>query len=158
MRFHIGLILCALITTAAAQTRDHNEVVQVENEDPEMTAAIHKARRSLDQFLLLAANPPAGTSGFKLKVMVKDSSRTEHFWVAPFKRLASGFEGELANEPRVVSNVKHGQIIRFSRDEISDWGYMRGSRQVGSETVCVLFKRMPKDQANYYRKNHGFDC
>jgi uncharacterized protein YegJ (DUF2314 family) len=144
---------------AVAQVkRDEDEVVKIERSDPDMTAALERARASLDEFLAVAANPPPGTSGFKLKVMIREGDAVEHFWVTPFRILDSGFEGVLANDPRVVKNVKLGQRVRFARADISDWGYARDGRQVGSYTVCVLFRKMPKEQADYYRKNHGFDC
>ena len=143
---------------AAAQKRDESEVVFAGADDPQMVAAIREARATLDGFLALAANPPAGAEKFKLKVMVADGPSVEHFWVIPFRATAEGFEGTLANDPKVVRNVKAGQLIRFTKAEISDWGYTKAGRQVGSFTVCVLFKKMPADQADYYRKNHGFDC
>lgn len=123
-----------------------------------MVAAIKHARTTLVDFLKLAANPPAGTDGYKLKVMVIDGAKTEHFWVTPFKVLPDGFAGVLANDPKVVRNVKAGQTVRFDDSLISDWGYTKDGRQVGSFTVCALFKKMPAEQAEYYRKNYGFDC
>jgi uncharacterized protein YegJ (DUF2314 family) len=160
MRCFRFLVTVAAIwsNTVVAQQRDESEVLLVGTTDPQMVAAIREARATLDGFLALAASPPAGTENFKLKVMVKDGSNTEHFWVTPFRPTAEGFEGILANDPRIVRNVKAGQTIRFAKAEISDWGYVRAGRQVGSFTVCVLFKKMPADQADYYRKNHGFDC
>jgi uncharacterized protein YegJ (DUF2314 family) len=153
------LLLAALSVLAFAQEgRDESEVVFVGTTDPDMIAAIRQARSTLDEFLSLAANPPPNTTGFKLKVMVKDGSKTEHFWVTPFRRVNDAFAGVLANDPKVVHNVRSGQVVRFTRAEISDWGYEKDGRQVGSYTVCVLFRKMPKEQADYYRKNHGFDC
>jgi uncharacterized protein YegJ (DUF2314 family) len=154
-----ALLLISLVASmASAQQRDDDEVVMVGTKDPEMILAIRTARAELDQFLALASAPPVETSGYKLKVMVRDGENTEHFWVIPFSREPEGFVGTLANDPRVVRNVKAGQRLRFSRDQISDWGYVRNGRQVGSFTVCVLFKKMPEEQATYYRKNYGFDC
>jgi len=144
--------------TASGQKRDDNEIIMVSAQDREMVAAIQKARSSLDTFLELARNPPPEVSGLKLKVMVKDSNGTEHFWVAPFKPTATGFEGTLGNEPRIVKSVKYGQLLTFTRADITDWGYVKNGRQVGSFTVCAMFKHAPKEQADYYRKNHGFDC
>ncbi len=160
IHLHAWLITVLLLfaVTAAPAERDEGDVVLVGEHDPEMIAAIKKARASLDEFLKLAAAPPPGTSGFKLKVMVKDGNDTEHFWVSPFQVTALGLQGTLANEARVVRTVQFGQLIRFTRAEISDWGYVRNGRQVGSFTVCALFPRMPKEQADYYRRNHGFDC
>lgn len=151
------LIGAALVSSMAfAQAKDRT--VLVANADPAMVAAISKAQATLDTFLATAAKPPAGTSGYKLKVAVADGADTEHFWVLPFRATAKGFEGVLANEPNIVSNVKMGQTIKFIRKDISDWGYLKNERQVGSFTVCALFKKMSKDEVAYYRNNHGFDC
>ena len=152
------LIVLLVAAPALAQKRDHDEVVLAHEKDPDMVAAIRRARDTLDEFLAIAAKPPANASRFKLKVMIKDGRDTEHFWVTPFEVAGEGFQGILANQPRVVRNVRAGQIVKFSRAEVSDWGYVKDGRQVGSFTVCALFKNMPREQAEYYRKNHGFDC
>lgn len=153
-------LLAALVwlPAGAESKRDENEVVLVDNDDAEMAAAIRQARAKLDEFLALAAKPPAGSSDFKLKVMLRDGDDTEHFWVTPFTPEGKRFKGTLANEPQIVSNVEAGDEIEFSREQISDWGYTKNGRQVGSYTVCAMFKKMPPEQAHYYRKNHGFDC
>lgn len=152
------LALALVVPPGLAQKRDENEIVLVGEKDPDMVAAIREARAGLDEFLKLAEKPPAEVSGLKLKVMVRDQNGTEHFWVSPFRSVGEKFEGNLANEPRIVRSVRNGQVIGFAREEISDWGYVRNGRQVGSFTVCVLMKKVPKQQADYYRKNHGFDC
>lgn len=159
-RIHIPIAFLLAVFSAGAlpQQRDENETVSIGEHDPEMVAAISKARASLGEFLRLAADPPAGTEGYKLKVMVIDGARTEHFWVTPFKVLPDGFAGVIANEPKVVTNVRAGEVVRFDESLITDWGYVRNGRQVGSYTVCVLFRNMPAEQAAYYRTHHGFDC
>ncbi len=161
MRYAKALLVFALITlpaVATSQQRNENEIVLVGATDPEMVAAIKHARATLPDFLKLFAHPPAGTDEYKLKVMVIDGDKTEHFWVTPFKVLADGFAGVIANDPEVVKSVKAGQVVRFERTLISDWGYTKNGRQIGSFTVCALFNKMPAEQADYYRKNHGFDC
>jgi len=156
--FTVALILACLVAAAGAQQRDHNEVVNVPNQDPDMAAAIAKAQATLDEFLATwRANPP-GTSEYRLKVRVRDGERTEHFWIQPFRPVDGGFEGNLANEPRVVRNVRGGQRISFSRGDITDWGYLRAGKQEGSFTICALFKHAPKAQVDYYQKNYGFEC
>ena len=135
-----------------------DKVVTTKQSDPDMEAARQKALATLDSFLATAAKPPADTSDFKLKVAVKDGRITEHFWVIPFAVTPQGFEGTLANEPELVHTVALGQVIKFTRADISDWGYTKAGRQVGSFTVCALFKKMSKEDVKYYRDNHGFDC
>lgn len=147
-----------LSTAVSSHGRDTNEIVLVGTTDPNMVAAIRQARNTLSDFLTLASAPRSGTEGYKLKVMIRDGDAVEHFWVSPFRIEGNSFAGILANEPRLVKNVKAGQMVRFGRDEISDWGYVQKGRQVGSFTVCAMFKTVPAEQADYYRKNHGFDC
>ncbi|TIL76718.1 MAG: DUF2314 domain-containing protein [Mesorhizobium sp.] len=159
MKFLARAVLSLMLALAPAHVHAQGDkTVMVRSDDPEMTTAIEQARASLDDFLALSEAPPPGTDKFKLKVMIVDGDATEHFWVIPFKRTASGFAGILANEPEIVQNVVYGQYIEFSRDDISDWGYIRDGHQVGSYTVCVMLKKMSEQDADYMRSNYGFDC
>ena len=157
-RLAAAFFIAVAAVSAAAQQRDHNEIIKVPNQDRDMAAAIAKAQATLDEFLAVWKAKPAGATEFRLKVGVKDGAQTEHFWVQPFGLSGAGFEGTLANEPRMVRNVRNGQQITFTRAEISDWGYVLEGKQVGSFTICAMFKHAPKDQADYYRKNYGFEC
>ena len=130
----------------------------ISEDDAEMDAAITHARATLDEFLSVMSRPPKGASGFKLKVELSDSNGTEHFWVEPFSKTATGFEGTLANDPEIVANVKLGQKIAFTGDQVSDWGYVLGGKQIGSFTVCVMMKHVPVEEADIYRKDYGFVC
>ena len=158
VRTMLSLMLALAPIPAGAQSQGDDKVVNVARDDPDMAAAIAQARASLDQFLALSDAPPAGTTDYKLKVAVKDGDTSEHFWIIPFHKTATGFAGTLANEPQAVHNVTAGQELEFTRDDISDWGYTKNGRQVGSFTVCVLFKTISKEEADYYRENYGFDC
>ncbi|MER9237629.1 DUF2314 domain-containing protein [Mesorhizobium sp. M0633] len=157
VRATIALVLAFAPVSADAQSGEKG-VLGVARDDPEMAAAIEQARASLDDFLILSEAPPSGTATFKLKVRIEDGTATEHFWIIPFHRTAGGFAGILANEPQAVHNVVAGQEIEFTRDEISDWGYTKNGHQVGSFTVCVMLKKMSKEDADYLRDNYGFDC
>lgn len=160
VRTMIFLMLAFAPGLAEAQNSNQggDKVVSVPRDDPDMAAAIAQARAGLDEFLTLSEAPPPLTSDFKLKVEFRDGDAAEHFWIIPFHRTATGFAGTLANEPQSVHNVVAGQELEFTREDISDWGYTRNGRQVGSFTVCVLFKTMSKEDVDYYRQNYGFDC
>jgi len=137
---------------------DENDIVWIDKDDPDMSKAIRTARDSLDEFLELHAAPEPGMSDFKIKVRIEDDYGSEHFWITPFEADQRGFIGTLANEPRAIRSVAHGQRIEFDRDMISDWGYIQNGKQIGSFTICVLFDSMPASEVDYYRKEHGFDC
>jgi len=152
------VLLTACSPSASSQATDDDSVVMIAEDDAEMEAAIKHAQSTLDEFLAVVANPPKGSSGFKLKAELSDSNGTEHFWILPFTQTADGFEGTLANEPEIVTSVKLGKKISFSRSQVSDWGYVLNGRQVGSFTVCVMMKHVTAEEAAYYRAEHGFDC
>lgn len=150
------LFLC--LAALQANERDANETVASERQNPAIAAAVREAQAGLDGFLQLAENPPANTQGYKVQVMVSDDYGIETFWVLHFRALEKGFIGELANEPRVVKSVTWGQQLHFTREQITDWGYLKNGRQVGNFTICALFKEMPVEQVEFYRTQHGFDC
>ncbi len=160
IRAVLSLMLALAPGLAGAQATDpgDDKTVTFALDDPEMAAATAQALASLDEFLALSRTPPPGTGTFKLKVMIRDGNVTEHLWVIPFQRTETGFAGILANEPQGVHNVVAGQFIKFNRDDISDWGYTRNGHQVGSFTVCVMLKTMPREDADYMRGHYGFDC
>jgi len=134
-----------------------DQVIRVSAEDPEMNSAITQARASLDTFLLLARNPPQGAENFKLKVKFSDGDENEHMWVTPFEQNGHTFTGVLADTPETIRTVRAWQTVTFDRSDISDWGYERGGKQFGSFTVCVLLKRMSKQEAQQYL-DYGFQC
>lgn len=153
------LLMLLVVHSVHAEQFDEDEVVWVEGEDPVMIEAIQNARKTLDGFLQKHSDSVPSVESYKLKVMLSDSNGTEHFWVTPFRAVANGrFEGVLANEPQVVRSVSYGQVIEFDRSMISDWGYVENGKQIGSYTICALFKSMPKEQVEYYEENHGFVC
>jgi uncharacterized protein YegJ (DUF2314 family) len=154
----IAPLLVLGLTAFRASARDSNEVVSADRQDPAISAAVRQAQAGLTEFLALAAKPPANTSGFRVQVMAEDSNGIETFWITHFRPLEQGFIGEVANEPRIVKSVTWGQQLRFTREQITDWGYLKNDRQVGSFTICALFKEMPAEQVEYYRSQHGFDC
>lgn len=146
-----------VIALASDDTID-DRVVNVDEQNRVMNAAISQARSTLDEFLELHDLPPEGAENFKLKVMLSDDNGVEHFWFTPFKRIEGGFAGVLANEPSVVNSVEFGEVYGFKREQITDWGYELNGRQYGSYTVCALFNFMEKEVVTIYKRDHGFIC
>lgn len=157
MRAAILIALAAFSSQAWTAGKD-DQTVLIRSEDQEMNAAIERAQSTLDEFLKINANPPSGASGFKIKVRIEDSHGTEHMWVTPFKKTEKGFSGVLADDPEYVTSVKNGQVLNFTRRDVTDWGYVQDGKQKGSFTVCVLFKHMPASEVEQYRRDYGFEC
>lgn len=128
------------------------------SEAGQVDVAIQQARATLDAFLRTAQNPPAGASDFRVKVRFSNARGSEHMWVGPFRQRDGELEGTLTNTPQIVTNLRHGQTVRFKKQDISDWGYVKDGKQVGSFTVCALLKTMPAAEAKRYREEYGFVC
>jgi len=154
----LGSILLLLVAFSSfAEERDVNEIINVRESDEQMNAAMLQARESLDLFVSRLQNPEQGDANFALKVEIADAHGVEHFWVSDIQVTDTGFQGVVANEPRVVQAVALGQPIRFARDLVSDWSYDSHGVKQGAFTLRVLLKMMPEDQADYYRKTVGWD-
>jgi uncharacterized protein YegJ (DUF2314 family) len=126
-------------------------VITVEEDDPEMNAAIAKARSTLPEFWKHFDSPGPGEGNFVLKVEINDGKVGEHFWVSSLERKDGKLLGTIDNEPSLVKNVKNGERIEIPQDKISDWMYMRNGKMVGNETARPLLKKMPKEEAEAVR-------
>jgi uncharacterized protein YegJ (DUF2314 family) len=128
--------------------------------DPEMAAAMQKARGTLPQFLALARAPSATTSNFAVKVGVRDKKRdiVEYFWITDFVEKDGRFSGQIDNDPDTVDTVKLGDTISFGQEEIVDWLYLDGRRIKGNYTICVILKRSPPEEAQAAVRKYGFEC
>ena len=151
----INFVVAALaffVLTNAVAAKD--KVINFKTGDPEMAAAIDKARKSLDQFWKMYASPQPGVSGFSLKVAIREpnNDNTEHFWLGKIRRLDDGkLSGIINNDPNYIRSVRRGQSYTFTSGMISDWMFYRNGKIVGAETMRPMIKRMPKAQADRYR-------
>ena len=126
-------------------------VINVPDDDAEMTAAIASARASLPSFWDEMAKPKAGEDSFALKVRITDAGKSEHFWIVDVAREGPKLSGRINNDPEIVGNVAMGQRYEFSEADITDWMFMRNGKIVGNATMRPLLKRMPPEQAETYR-------
>ncbi len=152
------LVLTLCLTAHAEAQKIDDQTRLISGQDRAMNAAIAEARKTLDEFLALAKNPPQGASGFKIKAMVSDENGIEHLWFSPFKEVAGGFAGVLVNEPTIIKSMKYGSVYGIRREQITDWGYVQDGKQKGSFTVCALFLTMDKVTVERYKSDHGFEC
>ena len=153
----IGLLIVLSLQVFADEKID-DQVRLISEQDKAMNKAIATARSKLKEFFKVAEDPPTGADGFKLKVMVSDDSGVEHLWFSPFKEIEGGYAGVLVNEPSTIKSMEYGKVYAFRESQITDWGYVLNGKQIGSYTVCVLFKSMEKSVVEQYKRDHGFTC
>ncbi len=131
---------------------DRDQITSVDSDDPEMTAAIAKARADLPQFWEMFAHPEHGESEFALKVKITDSNGTEHFWVSELERKDGKIKATINNDAVTVKSVKLVDRITIPEADISDWMYMRDGKMYGNGTLRPLFKKMPAAEVEKLKK------
>lgn len=147
----VSLMAGACLSLLGACSKQ-DQVISVDGNDPDMNAAIAKARETLPQFWQVFEKRDHGENEFSLKVKITDAKGSEHFWVSQLDRRDGKTTGIVNNEPDSVRSVKLGQRIEIPQADISDWLYMRNGRMVGNRTLVPLFKTMPKEEAERYKQ------
>lgn len=156
---HLARVLLALlwicVSLAPLWPASAQPVMNFNEGDREMKAAIQKARATLNEFWQAMERRAPGEEGFTLKVRVpvvgpkKDEG--EHIWIDRVERLADGrVAGRLANQPRRFKG-KVGERRVFSADQITDWMFRRNGKFVGMETMRPVLKRMSPEEAEQMR-------
>lgn len=144
-----------LLSMPAVADEEKDKVIFVEEDDPEMAAAIAKARATLDEFWRQHEKPDQGVTHLVLKVRIPHEpgkgAPYEHFWLSDIKRGSPILSGAIDNDPNFAKGVVLGQRYSFGEADISDWSYTRNGKIVGNQTLRVLLKKMPADQAAQYR-------
>jgi uncharacterized protein YegJ (DUF2314 family) len=153
MKKQKNIFLSALLLMAAlfAGCSKHTDMYSASPDDPEMNAAIAKARETLPQFWQSFEHPKPGESDYALKVKITDKNGTEHFWVIDLQRKDGKIFGTINNDPEMVKNVKMGDRIEIPEPDISDWLFIRNQKMAGNYTLRVELKRAPKEEAEKYK-------
>lgn len=145
----LGALVAGVVFASGslAEAPREERTVQVPEGDPEMGAAIAKARATLDVFWTALAAKAPGTETFSLKVEITDGIEVEHFLTSQVEQTADGrIFANIDNYPQFVRNVTFGQRIEVPQADISDWMFWRDGKVVGGETLRVLLKRMTPDE------------
>lgn len=149
LAFGITCLIGGHATLAIAQS---SNVTDVSEDDKEMNSAIASAKKTIAQFWTALENPPAGATGFAIKVAFNDNGNVEHIWCNNPARRNGKIFATVSNTPVKVSHVKDGQRLEVDPQDISDWMYVRGDKKiVGGRTIRALLKHLSKEQADYYR-------
>ena len=140
----LGVTVLAL-SLAGCGKKPTDMVTFVEDDDPQMNAAMDKARTTVGTFLAALQAPKPGQGAFSVKVAFTDGTNTEHMWLAPVSYDGQNFQGTVNNTPQKVKNVKMGDKVKVEPSQkISDWMYVENRRLRGGETLRVLRRRCPR--------------
>jgi uncharacterized protein YegJ (DUF2314 family) len=140
-------VLALALPVAGCKKAGRDMTITVSSDDPEMMAAIAKARETLPEFWKAFQHPDSRESGFALKVKITDAHGTEHFWATGIKRKGGIISGQIENVPGLVTSVTQGEEVTIAEAEISDWRYLLDGKLKGAYTVRALLPKMsPRDR------------
>ena len=131
-------------------------VATVEEADPEMAAAMAKARATLPEFIAAVRAPTPAQSAFTIKAPFHDGDRTEYMSVTPVSFDGKTFHGTLDDRPVSLHNVKIGDKVTIEPPRVADWSYVDGGKLVGGYTLRVLRARLSPEQRREYDRTRAF--
>ena len=136
---------------------ERDELVVLAINDPVMTAAIHRARKTLAQFLTLARHPGPTMTGFSVKIALLADNGAEFFWIHPFAHVDERFIGQINNTPRAAMNLKMGDTVSFVKNEIVEWMYMDEGTMKGNYSARAFLKSAAPKDREAFRRRFGLD-
>ena len=141
-------------------------IFQATKDDPEMRAAIKKARKTFPNFLLEAdadlsrAIPILEDALVKIYIPTTANPELgEHLW-ARYLGHEPEHEGRflalLLSTPRKIKKMAKGDRIDFSVKSLSDWLYVTDGKAHGAFTVAVLRSRMTRAELKKHDAAYPF--
>jgi uncharacterized protein YegJ (DUF2314 family) len=152
-----ALALIGVLLTLLTACSKRDKAVGIGDDDPEMAAAIAKARQTLPQFWEAFDQRAHGESNFVLVVRITDKGRVEHFLTTDFERRDGKTRVTISHAPKIVASVKLGDRIEIPEVDstdwcyITDWSYMRTGKYVGMATFKARLKHMHMSAADVER-------
>jgi len=119
-----------------------HRVINVDDEDIAMNAAIEKAKETFSQFERNWKR--SDIEGFSIKLAMKtDNGEREHIWFTPITIDEKQVTATCANDPEGVTGLKFGDLRTVDRSTVSDWMIMENGKCYGGYTIRVLSERDP---------------
>jgi uncharacterized protein YegJ (DUF2314 family) len=158
MPYPRAILLLALVgcggDSSVVERPDQPPVVNFEQSDEEMAAAIRQARGSIQGFIDQLPALRAEGAYFSVKVPIQVGLNTEHVWIDSPQYANGAFHGKLGNEP-LEGPFKLGDLMSTPVAELSDWIAVRGGECFGGFTIVVVRSRLSPEQRLAFDQNAG---
>jgi len=148
----VALVACGPASTkaapeAGAQIIDQGDnIVDFAGDDAQMNGAKLKARQTLPIFWRHLEAHPEMEHDLKVGLPTAAGS-LEHIWVSDIKIDGAKIAGRLVNDPVDLAGLSMGSPVTFTRDQISDWAYVKDGKMYGHYTTRVVVKHLDPTEA-----------
>jgi uncharacterized protein YegJ (DUF2314 family) len=148
-----------------ARARPSQTGVQQSNEsspelqDKEEREAIIQARATVQTFIDALTAPSHRGLSFEVRKDFQTVGGPEHFWLREVSFDGKLFHGTVSDTPAVATQVKLGDRIAVSPNEISDWWFIDADRKkmIGGYTLRADKKRWTPERRKAWEKSVGID-
>jgi uncharacterized protein YegJ (DUF2314 family) len=110
--------------------------------DAELDAAMDAARASFPAFLAESMNNESSGTAFIAKVHAVTPQGAEDLWLSGVGEEGDAFGGAVESEPKTLTDLQVGQLVRFTLGEVVEWHYFQEDKVVGAQVTRVLRRRM----------------
>src|SRR5258706_16059401 len=137
----IGPATGAAAAAAAVKLQaPEDSVVQIDEDDPRMAAAVIEAKKRLPEFVNAFGKAKDGYQ-FSVKAPFADPGKTdesEFMWVHICRVDFDAVHGTLLNDPEIAKSYKYDDVVRVPMELIVDWVYSDGEKSIGDFPARVL--------------------
>ena len=145
--FLTGILISSCKNQAGHDTALLNENVKTVLEDnQQLNSAIVKARQTFFQFDTAFKSGRYDTDEFSLKVKFETKNGYEHIWTYGIVYEDSTYYGFIDEDPISAINVKRGDRIKVTIDNLSDWIYADKGVLIGGFTIRAFRNQMSDEE------------
>ena len=147
-------LLCSALIIAGCDAggNDAAPVLHAEQNDPEINAAIERARAELGTFEAAFNAPKPTQTKFGVKVALPHAGGVEHIWLAEPRMEIDSVLGIVEQTPAYATQAKRGDLVRINRSAISDWMFLEDGSLRGGYTMRVAIERLPESERDEQRR------
>jgi uncharacterized protein YegJ (DUF2314 family) len=120
----------------------HAPIVNVDADDPKMVAAVEEARRRWPEFIAAFQVRADPESPCVVKACFTDGEQSEFMWVSVQRIDGDQITGRLENSPASLTNVKEGDTVTVSLNDLNDWLCEIDGETVGGFTMKVMADKL----------------
>ena len=140
---HIYLSVVLLLTGCGVDRTGEPPFGVVESSDPEMVAAIERARSTFDFFT--ENYKTMENDGYSVKFGLKTpDDDLEYIWFNPIEISGNEIKAACANEPVNLPGLKPGDVRTLKRSEVADWMIVVGKKCYGGFTIQFITAKIPR--------------
>ncbi len=139
----MGVLLNRTRTEQLTPMKGRVDIVEAK-QDPEIAAAVLRARRELPRFIEALQKPAADQREFAVNARFDTPKGPEQIWVRVTSYKDGVFDGTLVDQPFAIPKLNKGDAVRVPQGVVNDWLFRNGTKIAGGYTMQVLLKRTGK--------------